>query len=290
MTLTVYKNILVLVSVGLISACNQSPPKCSDESTLQLVREITFGENYTEKELKDNVVFEYTLATAEDKNIKKISCRAKMKVANAYELPITFSSQLDDKNQHVVSVAAISRADAYTLSAVMRAAVEKTRTPVVKDEPIEQSQTTNDTVASKYTPLLSPNQKITMGNCHMGSCSWAKWLTVRSEQLEANEQTLLITLLGGSSDHEDDYPDSPDGVNISWNSDSHAITVNCSYTKPSVSFDEQIDLLPLNVTSSIPDTLFSSVSTYFEACHSDFSSSKIDEKIKKYGYNVTQTE
>ena len=87
--------------MGLISACNQSPPKCSDEETLNLVRGLFFDVSfYTKKELETNVVFENPLATAEYKNIKKISCEATVVVANAYQLPIKYESQLDDKNQH----------------------------------------------------------------------------------------------------------------------------------------------------------------------------------------------
>ncbi len=290
MTLTVYKNILVLVSIGLISACNQSPPKCSDEATLQLVREITFGERYTEKELKDNIVFDLPLATAEDKNIKKISCQAKMIVANAYQLPITYSSQLDDDNQHVVSVGGIARGDAYTLDATMRATVEKTRAPVTQESAIAEAEPAIKVAPSKYMPLLTPNEKITMGNCHMGSCSWSKWLSVKPEQSEPNDQTLLVTLLGGSSDHPDDYPHTSDGVDISWNSDSHIVKISCSYTKPSMTVDDQIELLPLSATANIPDVLISSVSMYFEACHSDFNSLPIDEMVKKHGYNVQLAE
>ena len=94
--------LLALLVVSTLSACAKMPPKCSEEETLRLVSEIIFGKEYTDKELKDNVTFEYPLAIAEDKNIKKISCEARLNVANTYQLPITYASQLDDKNQHIV--------------------------------------------------------------------------------------------------------------------------------------------------------------------------------------------
>ena len=122
--------LLALVSTSTLSACNQAPPKCSDVETLHLVREIIFGKEYTEKELIDSIIFEYPLATAEDKNIKKISCEARLNVANAYQLPITYASQLDDKNQHIVSVGGISQGDKFLMLVAINDAVKKTRTPV----------------------------------------------------------------------------------------------------------------------------------------------------------------
>lgn len=50
---------LVALLMGLISACTQSPPKCPDEETLNLVRGLFFDVSfYTKKELETNVVFE----------------------------------------------------------------------------------------------------------------------------------------------------------------------------------------------------------------------------------------
>lgn len=119
--------LLPLLIIITLSGCTKMPPKCSDEETLNLAREIIFGKEYTEKELKDNILFEYPLATAEDKNIKKISCEAKLNVANTYQLPITYASQLDDKNQHIVSVGGVSQVDTILMLAKLSNAVKKTR-------------------------------------------------------------------------------------------------------------------------------------------------------------------
>ena len=81
--------LLALAALITLPACYQTPPKCSNEKTLHLVREIIFEEAFTEKELKENIIFEYSLATAEDKNIKKISCETRLKVGDTYQLPIT---------------------------------------------------------------------------------------------------------------------------------------------------------------------------------------------------------
>ena len=140
--------LLTLLVICTLSACAKMPPKCSDEETLHLVREIIFGKEYTEKELKDNILFEYPLATAEDKNIKKISCEAKLNVANTYQLPITYASQLDDKNQHIVSVGGFNQDDKFLMLITISNAVKKTRIPVESEKtkespkPIEATQDT----------------------------------------------------------------------------------------------------------------------------------------------------
>lgn len=140
---TVFLSALMVIST--LSACAKMPPKCSDEETLHLVREIIFGTEYTEKELKDNIIFEYPLATAEDKNIKKLSCETRLKVANAYQLPITYASQLNDKNQHIVSVGGISQDDKLLMLVAISSAVKKTRIPAESEKTNEFPKPTEET-------------------------------------------------------------------------------------------------------------------------------------------------
>lgn len=152
-----------VVAASMLTACNQAPPKCSDENTLQLVREIVFGKDYSEKDLKENVLFEYPLATAEDKNIKKTSCEAKMLVGGAYSLPITYASQLDDKNQHIVSVAGIRPGDAIMIVSALRSAVEKAKTPI-KEEAVAQPAKPAETSVEPQTQQQNQDQTNDLGN------------------------------------------------------------------------------------------------------------------------------
>ena len=152
-----------VVAASMLTACNQAPPKCSDENTLQLVREIVFGKDYSEKDLKENVLFEYPLATAEDKNIKKTSCEAKMLVGGAYSLPITYASQLDDKNQHIVSVAGIRPGDAIMIVSALRSAVEKAKTPI-KEEAVAQPAKPAETSVEPQTQQQNQVQTDDLGN------------------------------------------------------------------------------------------------------------------------------
>ena len=137
---------------------------------------------------------------------------------------------------------------------------------------------------STFFSPLRPNGEITLGRCHMGSCSWAKWISVRSLSSSDSKQALEITLLGGESEHDEasDYPSSPKGVAISWNSEPHTVKVTCSRTAPSVS-DE---LLSLNPETGVPGVQESAAELYFVACHSYFDG--YQSGIDKFAYNVKE--
>ena len=139
---------------------------------------------------------------------------------------------------------------------------------------------------SLYFPLLKPNGKITLGRCHMGSCSWAKWLSVKSVGSSGSQEVLEATLLGGDSEHEEveDYPSSPKGVAINWSTESHTVKVTCSHTEPSVS----TDVLSLNPETGVPGVQESAAELYFAACHSHFDG--YPSGIEKFAYNVKEQE
>ena len=136
-----------------------------------------------------------------------------------------------------------------------------------------------------FTPLR-PAGQITLGRCHMGSCSWAKWISVKSLSSSGSQQVLEVTLLGGDSEHEEveDYPSSPKGVAINWNSEPHTFKVTCSRTAPSV----EDDLLSLNQEAGVPGVQESAAELYFVACHSHFDG--YPSGIEKFSYNVKEQE
>lgn len=108
----------VMISVGFIgimlSGCSQEPPKCSDENTLSLVKQIVseqaYIDNITDTEVNEVFKIDYPRASQYDEKIKKYTCDAKLMFAE-YELPIVYESQLDDRNEHIVSVDGIAPAD-----------------------------------------------------------------------------------------------------------------------------------------------------------------------------------
>lgn len=129
-----------------------------------------------------------------------------------------------------------------------------------------------------FNPIKAKEQ-ITQGRCHMGECSWAKWISVRNAGRTQENLLLEVELLEGSSSHEGDYPKSPHGVPIVWSKAPHIVRVACSKTSPSVD-GERLPLSP----DGMYGALESSAEIYFEACHSH--ADGYPSGIEKYHYNV----
>lgn len=130
--------------------------------------------------------------------------------------------------------------------------------------------------------IVRPNDQVTIGRCHMGSCSWAKWKSVKLLSSADSQVVLEATLLGGSSEHEEieDYPYSSEGASIIWNSEPHTVKVICSREAPSVG-DE---ILPLGSESGVSGAQESAAEVYFVACHSH--SDGYPSGIEKFSYAV----
>lgn len=112
--------------------CSKEPPKCSDNETLTLVRQIIVDqlggrEGVSDKELHENMKFEFPRANAFDESIKKYSCEAKLVAGNSVEMPVVFESQLDDNNRHIVFVDGILRRDLLALKIAIAEGVKTSR-------------------------------------------------------------------------------------------------------------------------------------------------------------------
>lgn len=99
----------------LITGCSQEPPVCSDEQTYDLVRGVIIDQiddqGLSESQLKQHLRFEFARATAYDEKIKMYSCTAKLISGNFYQVPITYESQLNDNNEHIISFDGMSPFD-----------------------------------------------------------------------------------------------------------------------------------------------------------------------------------
>ncbi|OGQ57658.1 MAG: hypothetical protein A3J24_09425 [Deltaproteobacteria bacterium RIFCSPLOWO2_02_FULL_53_8] len=138
----ILKLVLVTLMATFLASCAKEPPKCSDEDTSALVRKIVVdqiggSEGVTEKEIQENLKIELPRASAFDEKIKKYSCEAKLIAGGVYQLPITYETQLDDKNQHLVVVGGIRRSDLFGIQAGMIEGIRKSRTAKVGDMPAE---------------------------------------------------------------------------------------------------------------------------------------------------------
>lgn len=128
-------------AVAFISGCTESvltpeTPKCSDEDTLSLATEIIAeqaggtqaiaelikfeqdiseekkilnGGDLTEDQLKNSIKLELPRPTAFNENIKKYDCEATLTIGKSKAFSIHYESQLDDSNQHIVSVNSLSK-------------------------------------------------------------------------------------------------------------------------------------------------------------------------------------
>lgn len=145
--------IIVTLVTAFIAGCSTEPPKCSDEDTFSLIRQIIVKqldglEGVSDKELQDNMKIEFPRASSFDEKIKKYSCEAKLIAGGAVEMPITYESQLDDKNQHIVSVGGIARGDLIALYVAITEGVKNGR--AAKDESASPS------TGSTTTPVPAP--------------------------------------------------------------------------------------------------------------------------------------
>jgi len=109
---------MAFIAIAFIAGCAKKTPKCSDEQTLDLVRSIIV-DNYkpdgiSDAEFEANLRFSLPRATRLDEGIKKYSCEAKLIVANTKQFPISYESQLNDGDQHIVSV----EGDGYLVSGI----------------------------------------------------------------------------------------------------------------------------------------------------------------------------
>ena len=176
-----YVVIFAAVIVTMFLGCSKQAPKCSDDETVTLVRKIIFdqiggSEGLSEKEIKDNMKIEYPRASAQDDKIKKYSCEAKLIAGDAYQLPITYESQLDDKGQHIVSVGGIMRGDLMAVKSAIIESLSKTRAP--KGAP---------TPAPEPPAAPAEQQKQSSSVEQSGICTGLD-LSVTSEQIECLER------------------------------------------------------------------------------------------------------
>ncbi|MDD4930188.1 MAG: hypothetical protein PHP85_13050 [Gallionella sp.] len=158
--------IAATVMAALLSACSKTPPKCSDDETIDLVRKIIMQQmdstvigddnKLSETEIQENMKIELPRAQAFDEKIRKYSCEAKLVAGGEIQLPITYESQLDDQGQHVVFVGGISMADLFAVGYGLMNGVKKSRP--AKSDAAPQPQ---PAPAKSTTPNISDGQSRT---------------------------------------------------------------------------------------------------------------------------------
>lgn len=128
----IYAVIIITLNIVLLTGCSQKPPQCSNENTLTLVRKIILEqigdiERLSDKELQENMKIEYPRASAFDENIKKYNCEARLVAGNSYQVSIFYESQLDDNNQHIVSLRGMTGLEKFYVKYAIIKNVRKNR-------------------------------------------------------------------------------------------------------------------------------------------------------------------
>lgn len=112
---------LVAAVPVVLLGCSKSPPKCSDEETLSLVRKLLLeqvGEpSLSDADAKSQLVLDFARASSYDEKIKKLTCEAKLVAGGSYQVPVSYESQLDDKDQQIVSLSRLAPGDLMGIKA-----------------------------------------------------------------------------------------------------------------------------------------------------------------------------
>jgi len=134
---------------------------------------------------------------------------------------------------------------------------------------------------------FSNSDEITLGRCHMDSCSWSK--TIKKETIKSSKQDKLIrlVLLGGESNNEPSNNEELNNPKITWSKDTHEVFVFCSTKLPSVILKDdtnyQVDIF--DFSTGVPGVLESGANLYKETCYPNTHNLSDSDLVKKYNYS-----
>lgn len=163
--------LVAAVSAGC-SLMGAQVPKCSDEATLDLVRQImseqfgfTGANEIPIETLRRVISIELPHATSLEENIKKYTCEATLHVTKPSgdtTIPITYTSQLDDNDQHLVHGGGFNQLDLLVMTGALKEAIQaqsqqqaKTEAPVVED-PSLATANAEDAAILAATEMVAP--------------------------------------------------------------------------------------------------------------------------------------
>jgi hypothetical protein len=129
--------LILFVLFAQLTGCKESVPKCSDDDTIALVKDIVAkqidaSDKAASDEIKAQMVVQFARASGFNEAIKKYDCEAKLIAAGTYQLPITYESQIDDNGQHIVAVGGMQRADLYRVGFLIGEKIKQAREEAAK--------------------------------------------------------------------------------------------------------------------------------------------------------------
>lgn len=117
-----------LVLIASLAGCKDQVPKCSDDDTIALVKNIVaeqLGDGKEVAKITEQFDVQLPRASGFNESIKKYECEARLASGGTYQLPITYSSQIDDGGQHIVFVDGIGRGDLFQLALAASAKIKQ---------------------------------------------------------------------------------------------------------------------------------------------------------------------
>ena len=120
---------LQFLAVCILTACTSSPPKCGDEKTLDLLRKAFIDNSFflsmtkaNPEDVKMHLLIKTPRATAVNSEIKLVSCAADIgDTKGIITDSITYTSQLDDNGNHIVSITEMPSSERDISTLVMAA-------------------------------------------------------------------------------------------------------------------------------------------------------------------------
>jgi len=164
-------NAIIFLTLSIfINGCSDEPPKCSDEKTYSIVRKIIMEQvdqqtldrlhqiGLTDEITTEHLKFEFARASDYDEKIKKYTCEATLISGDFYQLPISYSSQLDDSGEQIVSLRSISQRD---LPGVLGGLIKSIPSNSTKanDEKPTQSSASLENIPTRYGKLQINKEK-----------------------------------------------------------------------------------------------------------------------------------
>lgn len=109
--------------IAQLTSCTKGVPKCGDDETIALVKDIVakqISEQATLDDFKAQMAVDFPRASGFNEAIKKYDCEAKLIAGGTWQLPITYESQIDDNGQHIVAVGGIGSGDLLQVAVAIR--------------------------------------------------------------------------------------------------------------------------------------------------------------------------
>jgi len=172
-----------------LGACAQSSPKCGDDVTLSVVKKVIIEQIDGLEKLpagiaEAGILVSKPIAGAYDEKIKKYSCQASIVSGDAYEIPVQYSAQLDDRGQLRVFVGGLTEGKLFALKLGLIKMSEQQKGAAVSSSEASnvQSQGDRETPLPQDLPSLSVGEQYGNVREKLIKSGWAPYRSQDADQ------------------------------------------------------------------------------------------------------------